>query len=265
MADHFLVVSNPPHGEIQPQAAAQLMGCAAADIRIKVNYAAPEIWLSDTDKESARAKATGLVQAGVNVVLIPGAVLAAVPPLQRAEAVQLKSSGLSVKVGAGVLAFAGAEPAVAVVGRSPKLEARRSSQAHVAPGGADQRPGGAHPEARGISVSTGPEDSVFLDLYVHTPGGWVAARIASSEVDFSGLGDKMQPSAQQNVWQVIEGFNHCSVDERLMGVAFRRSIVGGRAVHLLLGEIDEDLGLIPPVDLASRLSFLTSKGRLAKQ
>jgi hypothetical protein len=266
MADHFLVVSNPPHGDIQPQAASQVLGCVAADIRIKANYAGPEIWLADPDKESARSKATELVQSGVNVVLIPGCVLAAVPPLQRADAVQLKPDRLVVTTGGSTLALEGGAPAVAVVGRSPKQEARRSSQAHVAPAGAEHAPSPAHQEAGpGVSISTGPEDSVFLDLYAHTAGGWMAVRFASAEVDFSGLGDKMQPSAQQNVWSVIESFEQCSVDERLMGVVFRRSMVAGKAVHLLLHEIDEDLGLLPPVDLASRLAFLTSKGRLAKQ
>jgi hypothetical protein len=267
---------------------------------MKSNFRAPEIWLAETELENAREKATGLLQAGFHVALIPGKVLAAVPGLQLATALTLDESSLSVECTTGPVQIDRASRVVAVFGEPPKDDqpaARRSGSvltANIQTGGgalggiagaagaggglahmaADAAAGkleghaadaGAAPTQRISDVHGEPEPSQFLDLYAYSPTGWLCVRFAAGHVDFSGLGAAKQPVARANLKAVAECFGNSVTDERLMNVNYRRVVVAGKAVHALLGEIDEALGELPLMEVGSRLAFLTSKSKLEQQ
>ena len=300
MPEYHLVVSNPPHGSLDFQAAAKCLGCAAADVRMKANFRAPEIWLAETDIEIAREKAMGLLQAGVRIALVPGKVLAAVPGLQLATALALDESTLSAECPTGPVQLDRASPVVAVFGEPPQEEqpAKRQSgsvlTANIQTGGgalgglagAAAAGGGlahmadelaaakleGHPTDAGAStkqrisdVHGEPEPSQFLDLYVYSPEGWQCVRFAAGHIDFSGLGAAKQPIARANLKAVAESFERSVVDERLLNVHYRRAVVAGKAVHALLGDIDQALGGLPLTEVGSRLAFLTSKSKLELQ
>ncbi len=296
MPEYHLVVSNPPHGGLDFQAAAKCLGCAAADVRMKSNFTAPEIWLAEADLETARETATGLLQAGARVALVPGKVLAAVPGLQLATAVTLDESFLSAECPTGPVQLDRASPVVAVFGEPPQDEHRVKRQsgsvltaniqtgggppggiasaaaaggglAHLAEGKLDGHvtDGRASQTQRTSDVHGEPEPSQFLDLYVHSSGGWQCVRFAAGHVDFSGLGAAKQAIARANLKAIGESFERSVVDERLVNVHYRRAVVAGKSVHALLGEIDQELGELPLTEVGSRLAFLTSKSQLKKQ
>ncbi len=296
MPEYQLVVSNPPHGGLDFQAAAKCLGCAAADVRMRSNFSAPEIWLVETDLETAREKATGLLQAGVRVALVPGKVLAAVPGLQLATAVTLDESSLTVECPTGAVKLDRSSSVVAVFGEPPQdhRPAKRQSGsvltaniqtgggppggiasaaapggglAHLAEGKLDGHPTDAHASTtqRISDVHGEPEPAQFLDLYAHSSNGWQCVRFAAGHVDFSGLGAAKQPIARANLKAIAECFERSVVDERLVNVHYRRAVVAGKAVHALLGEIDQELGELPLTEVGSRLAFLTSKSKLKQQ
>ena len=273
MPEYELVVSNPPHGGVDFQAAAKCLGCAAADVRMKSNFPAPEIWLAETDIETAREMAAGLAHAGVRVALVPGKVLAAVPGLQLATAVTLDESFLSAECPTGPVQLDRASPVVAVFGEPPTDEQpamRQSGTAGMAAHVGAGKPEGHLTDARTSmtqrmsDIHGEPEPSQFLDLYVESSGGWQCVRFAAGHVDFSGLGAAKQPILRANLKAIVESFERSVVDERLVNVHYRRAVVAGKAVHALLGEIDQELGELPLVEVGSRLAFLTSKGKLKK-
>src|SRR3989304_3783746 len=74
-----LLVSNPPHLEVDAQLAAPILGLTAADVRLKSKYGVPEVWLASPDHGSMEQAAQSLRQAGLNVVAVLGGDLAAVP------------------------------------------------------------------------------------------------------------------------------------------------------------------------------------------
>lgn len=294
MTEYHLIVSNPPHRTIQAQAAAQCFQCTAAEVRMKANFPAPEIWLAETDAGAVRQWGKALLGAGLNVALVRGSVLAAVPRIQWAGAVRLGESGFTVITETGEVEIARDDRVVAVFGEPHKQEARSKTGSGsiltqqlsgrstgkglpiaphaagvggvVAQAAMDQL-GKVAKEAKESAkqrlsdIDAGPEPSMFLDLYVYAADGWRAVRLTPAGVDFSGLGDLMKPTARANIQTILETLENAHLDERLMHVTYRFSVVGGTALNKVLGEIAEDLGAIPPMDLGSSLVFLTSMGR----
>ena len=56
----YLIVSDPPHGEVDFAQAGPVVGMAAVDFRMKANYPIPEIWLADTDESAVNDSAQAL-------------------------------------------------------------------------------------------------------------------------------------------------------------------------------------------------------------
>ncbi|NIM49915.1 MAG: hypothetical protein GTN62_06475 [Gemmatimonadales bacterium] len=294
MTEYHLIVSDPPHRTIQAQAAAQCLQCTAAEVRMKANFPAPEIWLADTDSGAARQWGKALLDAGFSVALVRGSVLAAVPRIQWAGAVRLGESGFTVTTGTGEVEIGRDDRVIAVCGEPRKQEARSKTESGsflsqqltgrgsgkglpivppaagvagvVAQAAMDQlskaaREAKESAKQRLSDIDAGPEPSMFLDLYVPAADAWRAVRLTPAGVDFSGLGDLMKPTARANIQTILEALENAHLDERLMHVTYRFSVVGGMAMNKLLAEIAEDLSAMAPMDLGSSLVFLTSMGR----
>jgi hypothetical protein len=298
MPDYYLVVSNPPHPAVQPQAAAKSLGCSAADARLRTGFPAPEIWLAEPAGAEGRQKAQALVDAGLRVVLVRGSVLAAVPTVRWATAVTLGDAELTVETENGGLKLALTDRVVAVVGEPAKQEKRMTPASGSVL--AQKLPGHGPVGRMGLGIAHGaglaglaakpaldkldqvvqqsredmkkrvsetgnePEPSLFMDLYAFS-AGWHCVRFSTGGVDFRGLGRRMKSIMRENLRAIVECFERAVLDERLVKVTYRQQVVSGMALHKLLGEIDWGLGGLQPMDLGSRLAFLTSKGRLGQK
>jgi hypothetical protein len=297
MTEYHLIVSNPPHRTPDTRAAAPYMKCAVAELKMKLNFPAPEIWLAETDAGDAREVANALHGAGINVAWIPGSVLAQVPPALPATSIALDGENMLATTAAGEVAITQGDPVVTVLGEPPQQDARPTrssgsvltqqvpghgpvrsmpfasgivSAAGIAGYGATNRLDKMAQEAKDaatkrISGSRAAEPGqLFLDLYTSGTHGWKATRITQSNVDFSGLGAIMQPSARGNINAVLDTLAerpHAHVDKRLVKVAYRHSIVSGLALNQVLREISEELATQPLLDIGSKLAFLTTKGK----
>jgi hypothetical protein len=292
MADCHLIVSNPPHRSPDPKAAAPYFNCRAADLRIKLNFPAPEVWFAESEEAAARETATALVRAGISVAWIPGRVLDQVPPAVRTTGVAYDGKAVMLNTVTGVMSLAPGDRIVAVSGEPQRQEARLSSERRST---LSQHVPGQSPFGSGImgvagiggyaaaskldkiaheakdsaskrlsDIAVAEPGAQFLDVYAYTGEGWKAARVTQTDVDFSELGAIKQPTARANVRAILDKLRddfEALVDERLQHVTYRSAVVGGVALSQVLRGISEQLGDLTHMDLGSRLVFLTIKGR----
>jgi hypothetical protein len=78
MKSPTLVVSNPPHEDVDVEAAADLLGLDVFAARLKSTFTAPEI-LGAAGPDGAVQLAVALRKSGFRVTILPGATLAALP------------------------------------------------------------------------------------------------------------------------------------------------------------------------------------------
>ncbi|UCG88670.1 MAG: hypothetical protein JSW71_09075 [Gemmatimonadota bacterium] len=264
---------------------------------MKLNFPAPEVWFAESEEEAARKTATALVQAGIDVAWIPGSVLAQVPAPVSTTAVAFDGDTMTLTTAIGAMALRRGDRIVAVSGEPQRQEARLSSERRSVltqnvPGHGPIR---TMPFASGIVSAAGiagyaainkldkmaqeAKDAAtnrisdsrmaelgaqFLDIYTFTPEGWKAARITQTDVDFSELGAIKQPTTKANIRAILDKLHECfeaRLDERLQHVTYKSSVIGGVALNQVLRGISTRLGDLPPMDLGSRLAFLTTKGR----
>ncbi len=298
MAELHLIVSNPPHRDPDVAALAPLLQCAAPEARMRVNFPAPDIWLAEAVPDSARQKAQALVEAGVNVAWIPGSVLAAVSGGAMGVATTLREEGLLFTTPGGEVWVAKGDQVVAVVGEPVQQEGRPASDQRslltqkvqargpvrnvpIAGGTASGAVGGAGTNAVGGPDEIAPDArssaekrlsevrsldafELFLDVYAMGAEGWKVVRISPSSTDFSGLGAAKQPMARANIGAIVDLLEKdygARVDQRLMKVIYRPSVVSGLALSQVLRSISERLAGLALLDIGSRLAFLTSKGK----
>ena len=58
----YLLLSNPPHGEIDVALIAGSFGLTAAEARMRANFPAPEIWFADTDLDALKRTGGALMK-----------------------------------------------------------------------------------------------------------------------------------------------------------------------------------------------------------
>jgi hypothetical protein len=90
-----LVVSDPPHGEVDLQAVADLLGLDIYVTRLKVKYRAPEILFAG-EREEAAAFAAGIRGCGLSVTVIEGATLMEPPWPEPVSGLAFDESALMV-------------------------------------------------------------------------------------------------------------------------------------------------------------------------
>jgi hypothetical protein len=237
-----LVLSHPPHGEVDLKLAAPVLGLSPADVRLKVNYAVPEIWVV-APAASAELAAGRLREAGFRVAVVPGAALGAIPPRTPVISFSLEEQGLLVR---------GAEQAT--------LEYDASVIAVLF----TPRPG-EHKE----------EVPAFLDLYAIVRGHLHRWTFLQGTTGFGGMGSRQTASFGMNVHALAADlgrrFSRCTLDERLVnmqvrrrtgnppqGIARRGYSYATASLSKLLDSLAPGLGQIEHDDMASRLAFLTN-------
>ncbi len=293
MENPTLVISNPPHEDIDPALAAPCFGLSPAEVRMKANYPIPEIWLADSVGGTVDPTVDVLRTAGLNVVAVPGEKLAKIPPQTSVKSFAFTDAGLTLNVEDSQVELSSDGTAVAVfcqprpgsiggsgLGSNPLTEGlrQRKSGVFLARDSLMGFGGGKS------SMSEEEEDSgasPFLDIYVPsgTEGSPLRLSVMQNEVDFSGLGDLQLPRANDNMVMFVAEFESklpaVRVDRRLEDmqpraramVSQRAAISGVRkgfsfataALSQLVESISPDLKDMNQFELASRLAYLTTQ------
>jgi hypothetical protein len=239
VAEHYLLVTDPPHGDTDQETAARCLGWSVAEVRARVRHPAPEIWHAEADGDGAREKAKLLIGAGFKMALVRGSVLAAVPAVTPVSAIALAEEGFSLTTSSKALDVPRQAPVVTVVAHPKEVP-----------------PESLHPGEDAVSAA------LFVDIYVQAGKRWRAGRLDATHVEFSGLGPLKQGTAAANVRVITEElqarFADARVDQRLMHVDYRYGNVSGRSTPELLKAISPKLQDCGRFDLASRLVFLTA-------
>ncbi len=295
MENPTLIISNPPHEDLDPALAAPCFGLSPAEVRMKANYPIPEVWLTDSEGATVDPAADILRTAGLNIISVPGQDLAEIPHQTVVESFAFTDAGLTLNLGDSQVNLSHDEKLLAVFCQ-PRPGAGESSGVAANPltEGLRQRRSGvfmARDSLTGFGTSSraslsGGEaedvESPFLDIYV--PGESSSTRplrlaLVQDRVDFSGLGDLQLPRAADNmvmfVAELEDKFPAARLDRRLVGMqprsramlSKRTPVTGERkgfsfataALSQLLESLSPDLKGVNQFDLASRLAYLTNR------
>jgi hypothetical protein len=244
MAGPSLVISHPPHGAADAQLVALVLDIAPVDVRLKVNYPVPEIWLAVDDPADAHGAAEVLRGAQVNTVAVPGTDLAAIPPHRPIAAFEFGETGLQLQDDGGGCTLSYDTRVVAVLFAARRADAK------------------------------GPQPLSFLDLYVSASGRPARWTVLQGVTGFSGMGRRQTASFGTNVHafaaEVEARFPNAVLDRRLehLQVRQRAGAHGSGTVRQgysfatvaldeLLEAIQPGLSAIEHDDLSSRLAYLT--------
>jgi hypothetical protein len=243
MADFYLLVSNPPHRDMEQDHAtvAECLGITPTEVGMRVRFPAPEVWLVGLDHDAVKHKAETMYTAGVNCAVVPGSVLAAVPKPQHVISFSIAPNGFIAKVDAGEIDLPRDSRVVAVVSDPLPTEERMR---------------------RGSESGRSHRD-ITLHVFFQTDKGWHSIVIDTAHVDFRGLGELKMPTATGNVHNVLEefrsNFRSATVDERMIGVDYHYMVVDGIVLPKLLTQISDHFERMDPYEMGSLLAFLTAK------
>jgi hypothetical protein len=280
----YLLISNPPHGDVDALAAASQFGLTAAEVGMKANYALPEIWFADEDEAQLQHIAAALGAAGLETVLVAGSDLLEIPVQNPAESFDFTEWGLQLDLGDSEWMLAYDAPAIAVYGR-PRVDTQegkapaRSVASQVGSWGRARARRASGPDAGLVELGASP----FLDLFAPSDAGLRRASIVQEITSFSELpGDSPHGlSAMQNLSAEFENrFENVYVDRRLVDMTLRgisRVVTGAtpgeptrtgfsyatEALAQLLASLSPDLKDIHQADLSSRLVYLTNRSRIS--
>ena len=281
MSTRYLLISDPPHDDVDAAEAASYFGLTVAEVRMKSNYGLSEVWFAEEDEAKLSDTAVALEAAGFNTALVAGSDLVEIPVQSPSESFVFMEGGLRVGRDDSEWTMAYDAPTIAVVCRpqvdvqdatSPvrPLASRLSSWGHV---GTTRR----GPDAGQAEFDTSP----FLDFYGRLDDGLSRISIVQDITSFPPLPVDLPHglSAMRNLVVECENrfeeayFDHRLVDMKLRGTA--RVVTETRprkpprtgfsfateALAGLLGSLSTDLKDISQADLSSRLAYLTNRSR----
>ncbi len=204
MQPQILVVSDPPHGEVDVEAMSKTLGLDEETARLKVAFPAPEI-LAATGPQRAHDLVEELRSQGLHTRLITGDALADLPWPRLAMDLSFGENALGIQVEGGTLTIPYSASVWAVSCNPP---AGFSKEATVSMHNAMASPGGP-------TVAEALEWTPHLDVYAVMPEG--VGRV----------------SIVQKPWFALEEierlFHRVGVDRRLDGVRPRQRFVAGEA------------------------------------
>lgn len=269
MTDLYLLISHPPHGDdLDAKALAPLFGLTAMEARMRVNYAAPEIWAADEDVDEVRRKAGAFKEAGVRVRLVKGSMLAMIPPPDDLETFEFLPDRFAGRTKSGAQLGIPYGARVVIVSAAP------ADQPHLEHGGGEVRTGitsdvrnrftGSRQSSMYAAMDDDSSDhaNAFIDVFFVGKNAVKRVTIRANAVDYTGLGDTLESTERERqeafILQMQGRFMHIDTDERLIGIPPPKPLaIGGRGMQAILGSIDEKLKAAPPADLQSRLIFLS--------
>ena len=243
----YLIISDPPHHVDDPTPAVPVFTLSAAEIRMKVNYPVPEIWVVDGDERRIEGALELLKGSGFSVVVAPGSAIADVPDATAVSTFEFGPGGLTLRSGSeeAVLPYDASVVAVFCQPLAPPQLSRPSSSAlsarvsHFVDVTESDRRSGDQPAA-----DTAP--MAFLDLYTMADGPSRHFRFAQDAVDFAGL---RAPSrrASDNLLQLVAeyqgSFPQAILDRRCVAMRVRRNaMVAGQTPSDPIGGVSDPAG-----------------------
>lgn len=269
MQPQILVVSDPPHREVDLEAVAAILGLELADARLKIDFPAPEV-LAASDPDRAVAMAASLRGAGLRVKVIDGQELAGVPWPAPADSFELRSEGLLARFAAHDIEVPYDTPVVGVYCKPP---------ADFPEGGPDGETAALTPDDDGFTIAEAIEWMANLDLYFTRGGVLRRVSIVQDATDFSGLGDMRRATLAENMAAIVaecdRRFAHIELDSRLENVRPRHRFSGGDygfdmdlrkafsfgtlLLRQVLDSISPELRDVPQYELGSRLAYVLSR------
>lgn len=289
MGRHQWIVSDPPHREVDLDAAAERLGLAKPEARMKANFWAPEVWLAYSDVDQASEAAGALRAAGLNVTVIAAQDLLSVPPPNSAESFSFTDDGLVAFGEDGEVHLPYDAPLIGSFCRPPAdFQAGDPKGATAREAGRSIMGGsGTGSYIQGLVSRGGSslaqqtmeklERTTNLDLYFPRDAGLGRISIAEGVVDFSGLGDAVRPRARDNMDLFLaeceRRFTNLVLDKRMVNVRPRRRLTVGEpttaeqemrrlltfgtvGLQSLLESVSPELADITNFELGSRLSYL---------
>ena len=265
MERQALVVADPPHGKVDHQAVADVLGLELADASLKIGFTAPEV-LRASDPARAVPFAHLVRETGLSVAVIDGADLARVPWPAPLSSFTFGREGIVGEAhGTGVIVRYD-EPVVAVYCKPPANYRRPATP-----------PLGS--EAEGLAIAEAIDGLSILDLHFESGGGLARVSIVQDVTDFTALGGLRGATPEESMAAVLKEcgrrFAHLHVDARLEGVRPRRRFVAGEAgfnmdlrkhysfgtllLRHTLASISADLKDLPHYEYGSRLGCAMSR------
>lgn len=277
--DYSLVVSNPPHTEVNAMKAAAVLQLAPAEARIKANYPAPEIWLAAPNRDQLTAAAALLGEAGLRTAIFAATDLVGVPKQLRATGFEMTETHLSVTVDGDALEIPFDQPGHLVYCKPPDesggARAKPSSASGVGKPSSSVMLGALSASHR-METEADESDAAFLDLFARV--GKEEQRISFIErvVDL-GTREPQQIRARLAALakECERKFTLIACDRRMENLRVRRRTMvstldemadrrkllsyGSRALHTLLEGVSSDLTGVTQSELCSRLSYLIAR------
>jgi hypothetical protein len=265
----MLVVSDPPHGKVDHQAVADVLGLDVTDTSPKIGFGAPEV-LRPSDEARAVPFAHLLNDAGLRVAVIDGEDLARVPwPAPLASLTfgteglvgEFREAGVIVRYDQPVLAMYCKPPAGYKRPETPRLT----------------------PWATGLAIAEAIDGMTILDLFYERDGALARASIVEGVTDFAAPGRVQGASPGGSLAAVLDEcrgrFARMHVDARLENVRPRRRFVAGEAgfdidlrkhysfgtllLRHVLASISPDLKDLPHYEYGARLGCAMARPQLS--
>lgn len=247
MQPQILVVSDPPHSDVDHEAAARMLGLEPSDMRLKAAFPAPEI-LAASDRVRAEALGRSLTKEGLSIGVVDGYELAEVPWAEPATNPTLEEKVLSATLPGGrTVELPYGLPLLGVFLKPPP-EIDRPPVTSPDDSGAVEGP----------ALADALEWSTHLDLYFGEGGR--TRRIVLVE------------GAAELVDAIEERFADVDVDRRMQDIRPRQRFVAGEAgfdpdlrkafsfgtllLRHVMESISPELRDIPQYEFASRLSYV---------
>lgn len=246
MQPQILVVSDPPHGDVDPRAVAEILELEVENARLKISFPAPEV-VGASDPHRAEELASALQAAGLSVQVVDGKRLAELPWPEPAALVELGPEGLIARIADHIVK---AHPSGRLLGVSCQPPAEHSREASAVLDGASSN----HDPSR---VADALEWTPHLDVLLEHAGAW--RRIA------------LVDDVPRTLARIEGAFPDADIDRRLDNVRPRQRFVAGEAgfdpdqrkafsfgtllLRQVLESISPDLRDIPQYEFASRLSY----------
>jgi hypothetical protein len=277
--DYSLVVSNPPHAEVDAVKAAEVLQLAPAEARIKANYPAPEIWLAAPNRDQLEAAAGQLGNAGLSTAMLAATDLLDVPKQVRATAFEFTDTHLSATVDGAVLEIPYDLPGHLIYCKPPDTQEggrTKSTTASWVGKPSTSAMLGALSASPKMEAEADGSELAFLDLFARVSGEERRITLVEGVVDFATRDPhQIRVRLAACVRDCESRFTQMTCDRRMENLRVRRRTMvstldemadrrkllsyGSRALHMLLEGVSADLTGVTQSELCSRLSYLMSR------
>jgi CheY-like chemotaxis protein len=262
-----LVVSDPPHWDLDLDAAAAVTGLDVFQARLKFNFPGPEVLAASNQYRTGQI-AKSFEDAGVKLVAIDGMELAGIPWPNPVSTFNFADTGLVATARDQEVELPYGSSGVAVYCSPPSDFRKNRPKAES-----------SAEDSEGFALVEAMEWMANLDLYVVQSQVLHRISIVEDLTDFAGLGALQRRTAAENleatVAECVRRFPHMHFDTRLRNVRPRRRFGSGAPgdnLHVrkrysfgtpqlqeILGSISPAVGDLTQYELGSRLGYITSR------